>query len=62
MIILFLFQSRGTLFNKPFDRAVIEVIPDHKKYEWLVKLPNEYVNKTTEIPKEKLMTFKVRIS
>lgn len=56
---IILFQTQRTLFNKPFDRAVIEVTPDYEKYDWLVKLPNDYVNKSTEIPREKLETLKV---
>lgn len=61
LIVLFLFQSQRTLF-RPFDRALVEMVPDISKYEWLIKLPNEFVDKSTEIPSETLENLKVCFS
>lgn len=58
---IFLFQTQRTFFNKNFDRAVDEVTPDLTKYGWLVMLPNEYVNKTAEIPLDIFKDIKVGI-
>lgn len=54
-----LFQSQGTFYKKPFELAVVEVTPDSTKYDWLVNLSNNYVNKLVTIPSESLKDLTV---
>lgn len=52
-------QTKYTLFNKPFNRAVIDMRVNITEYDWLVKLPDGFVNESTEIPTESLEDLKV---